>query len=75
MPTIPLVQGRALRVWAWPVAGRWLAATYNRPGYDLFDFNVYALCGDGDLMEGVACEAASLCGAPAAIQSLLDLRP
>ena len=37
-------------------------ATYNRPGFDLFDFNVYALCGDGDMMEGIASEAASLAG-------------
>ena len=33
---------------------RWLAAHYNRPGFDLFDFNVYALCSDGDLMEGIS---------------------
>ncbi len=43
-------------------ASRWFAATYNRPGFDLFDFNVYALCGDGDMMEGVSGEAASLAG-------------
>ena len=59
--TGPLGQGVATSV-GMAMAGRWLAATYNRPGYDLFDFNVYALCGDGDLMEGVACEAASLAG-------------
>ena len=57
----PLGQGVATSV-GMAMAGRWLAATYNRPGYDLFDFNVYALCGDGDLMEGVASEAASLAG-------------
>ncbi len=43
-------------------ARQWLRANYNRPGYDLFDFNVYALCGDGDMMEGVASEAGSLAG-------------
>ncbi len=59
--TGPLGQGVATSV-GMAVAGQWLAATYNRPGYELFDFNVYALCGDGDMMEGVACEAASLAG-------------
>jgi transketolase len=59
--TGPLGQGLATSV-GMAMASRWLAATYNRPGYDLFDFNVYALCGDGDMMEGVACEAASLAG-------------
>ena len=44
------------------IASRWLAARYNRPGLDLFDFNVYALCSDGDLMEGVGGEAASIAG-------------
>ena len=59
--TGPLGQGVANSV-GMAIASRWLAATYNRPNYNLFDFNVYALCGDGDLMEGVACEAASLAG-------------
>src|ERR1051326_8020207 len=44
------------------IAERWLGATYNRPGYDLFNYNVYALCGDGCMMEGISSEAASLAG-------------
>jgi transketolase len=44
------------------IAGKWLAANFNKPGFDLFDFRVYAVCGDGDIMEGVAGEAASLAG-------------
>jgi len=59
--TGPLGQGVATSV-GMAIAGRWLAATYNRPDFDLFDFNVYALCGDGDMMEGISSEAASLAG-------------
>src|SRR5579864_7560193 len=59
--TGPLGQGCGNSV-GMAIAGQWLAANYNRPGFELFDFNVYAMCGDGDLMEGVACEAASLAG-------------
>ena len=44
------------------IASKWLAARFNRPGYDIFDFNVYTMCSDGDLMEGVGGEAASLAG-------------
>ena len=44
------------------IAGKWLAARYNRPGFEIFDYNVYAICGDGDMMEGVGSEAASLAG-------------
>jgi transketolase len=59
--TGPLGQGVAVSV-GMAIAERWLAATYNRPGYDLFDYNVYALCGDGCMMEGISSEAASLAG-------------
>jgi transketolase len=44
------------------IAERWLAASYNRPGFEIFNYNTYTICGDGDLMEGVAAEAASLAG-------------
>lgn len=59
--TGPLGQGCGNSV-GMAIAGRWLAARYNRPGFDLFNFNVWNQCSDGDLMEGVACEAASLAG-------------
>jgi len=61
MTTGPLGQGVATSV-GMAMAPRWLAARYGKPGLDLFDYNVYALCSDGDLMEGVACEAASAAG-------------
>ncbi len=44
------------------MAQKWLAANYNTPDHNLFDYNVYAVCSDGDLMEGIACEAASVAG-------------
>lgn len=44
------------------IAGKWLAATFNRPGFEIFDFNVYTMCSDGDLMEGIGGEAASFAG-------------
>jgi transketolase len=44
------------------IAQRWLAANYNRNGHNLFDYRIYSICGDGDLMEGVSNEAASLAG-------------
>ena len=57
--TGPLGQGLANSV-GMAMAGKWLGATYNRPDFTLFDYNVYALCGDGDMMEGISSEAASL---------------
>jgi transketolase len=56
--TGPLGQGIGNSV-GMAIAGKWLAARYNRPGLELFDYNVYAFCGDGDMMEGVGAEAAS----------------
>ncbi len=59
--TGPLGQGIANSV-GMALAAKWLAARYNQPGYELFDYNTYVLCSDGDVMEGVGCEAASLAG-------------
>jgi len=59
--TGPLGQGVATSV-GMAMARKWLAARYNKPGYEIFDYNIYAVCGDGCLMEGVASEAASLAG-------------
>jgi transketolase len=59
--TGPLGQGIANSV-GMAIARKWLAARYNKPGYEVFDYNIYAICGDGDLMEGVGSEAASLAG-------------
>ncbi|GAA2076671.1 transketolase [Actinomadura alba] len=59
--TGPLGQGVATSV-GMAIAGQWLAARYNRDGFPLFDFDVYALAGDGCMMEGVSSEAASLAG-------------
>jgi transketolase len=59
--TGPLGQGVATSV-GMAIAGRWQAAHFNRPGFEVFDYDVYALCGDGDLMEGVSGEAASIAG-------------
>src|SRR5207344_864680 len=59
--TGPLGQGCGNSV-GMAMASKWLAARFNRPGFDIFDFNVWTVCGDGDLMEGVASEAASLAG-------------
>jgi len=59
--TGPLGQGCGNSV-GMAIASRWLAARYNRPNATIFDFNVYTICSDGDMMEGVASEAASLAG-------------
>ncbi|MFO0868306.1 MAG: transketolase [Pirellulales bacterium] len=59
--TGPLGQGVGNSV-GMAMAAQWLSARYNRPGFELFGYDVYALCSDGDIMEGVACEAASVAG-------------
>jgi transketolase len=59
--TGPLGQGVGNSV-GMAIASQWLAANFNRPGFEIFDFNVYAMCSDGDLMEGIGGEAASLAG-------------
>jgi transketolase len=59
--TGPLGQGLATSV-GMAIAERWLASYFNRPGFDLFDYDIYALCGDGCMMEGISGEAASLAG-------------
>jgi transketolase len=59
--TGPLGQGIATSV-GMAIARKWLASRYNRPGFEIFDYDIYAVCGDGCLMEGVGSEAASLAG-------------
>jgi transketolase len=59
--TGPLGQGVGNSV-GMAIASKWLGANFNKPGFEIFNFNVYSICGDGDLMEGVAGEAASLAG-------------
>jgi transketolase len=59
--TGPLGQGCGNSV-GMALGARWLAQHFNRPNFKLFDYDVYALCGDGDMMEGVSSEAASLAG-------------
>jgi transketolase len=59
--TGPLGQGVATTV-GMAIAQRWMASYFNRPGFEMIDFDVYALCGDGDMMEGISGEAASLAG-------------
>jgi transketolase len=57
--TGPLGQGVATSV-GMAIAQKWLAHRYNKPGFEIFDYNIYAVCGDGCMMEGIASEAASL---------------
>jgi len=59
--TGPLGQGCGNSV-GMAMAEKYLAAHYNRPGFDLFDYHTYVFCGDGDMMEGVSSEAASMAG-------------
>lgn len=59
--TGPLGQGVATSV-GMAMGERWLAAHFNQPGRELIDYNIYVFCGDGDLMEGVSGEAASIAG-------------
>src|ERR1700741_1489545 len=59
--TGPLGQGAGNSV-GMAIAGKWLAANFNKPNFELFNFRVYAVCGDGDLMDGVCADAASLAG-------------
>jgi transketolase len=59
--TGPLGQGVATSV-GMAIAEKWLSHRYNRPGFEIFNYNVYGVCGDGCLMEGIASEAASLAG-------------
>jgi transketolase len=59
--TGPLGQGFANGI-GMAIAQRHLAARYNRPGFELFNYKIYSICGDGDMMEGVSSEAASLAG-------------
>jgi len=59
--TGPLGQGVANSV-GMAISGRWLAQYFNRPGFELFNFNVWTICGDGDMMEGISSEAGSVAG-------------
>ena len=59
--TGPLGQGVATSV-GMAIGEKWLAHHFNRPGFEMFNYNIYALCGDGCMMEGISSEAASLAG-------------
>ncbi|MGA8140609.1 MAG: transketolase [Desulfobaccales bacterium] len=57
----PLGQGIATSV-GMAIGQKWLASQYNQTGFDIFDYDIYAVCGDGCMMEGIGAEAASLAG-------------
>jgi transketolase len=59
--TGPLGQGVATSL-GMAIGQKWLASRYNRPGFDIFDYHIFAVCGDGCMMEGIGSEAASLAG-------------
>lgn len=59
--TGPLGQGFANGV-GFAIAQKYLAARYNKPGFDIFDYHIFTICSDGDMMEGITSEAASLAG-------------
>ena len=59
--TGPLGQGVGNSV-GMAIASKWMSAYFNRPGFDMIDYNVYVLCGDGDMMEGLSSESASIAG-------------
>jgi transketolase len=61
MTTGPLGQGIATSVGI-AAAAKWYSARFDKDGFDLFDYNTYVVCSDGDVMEGIGCEAASLAG-------------
>src|SRR6185437_5835668 len=54
--TGPLGQGCGMSV-GMAIAERWLAKHFNRPGFEIFNYDIYTFCGDGDMMEGVSSEA------------------
>jgi len=59
--TGPLGQGVSNSV-GMAMAGKWLSAYFNRPGYNIVDHHIYSICSDGDMMEGISSEAASIAG-------------
>jgi len=71
--TGPLGQGVATSV-GMAIAQKWLASRYNRPGFEMFDYNIYVVCGDGCMMEGVGSEAAVAGRSPRPRQPVLGLR-